>query len=97
MLDLRLQKTMTNMHALKSNKKVWQQSPSTEQNNIIQIINTNFYLIMDEQRQRQPIGLFTAFGINLENEKMFISKKRKINAEEDIPRYLAFIRHSKIC
>ena len=36
---------------------------------------------MDEQGQRQPIGLFTAFGINVEKN---ISKKRKINAEEEI-------------
>ena len=40
------------------NKKVLQQNPSSKRNDIIQIVNTNFNLIMDEQGQRQPIGLF---------------------------------------
>ena len=74
-------------------KKVLQQNPSSKRNDIIQIVNTNFNLIMDEQGQRQPIGLFSSLGINVENEKYFISRKRKINAEEEIPRDLAFIRH----
>ena len=47
---------------------------------------------MDEQGQRQPIGLLTALSINIEHEKMYTSKKRKINAEDEIPRDLAFIR-----
>ena len=60
----------------------------------IQIVNTNFNLIVDEQGRRQPIALFTALGINArkKHEQMFISKKRKINAEKEISRHLAFIR-----
>ena len=36
---------------------------------------------MDEQGQRQPIGLFTAFGINVEKNHL---KEKDINAEEEI-------------
>ena len=56
-------------------KKVLQQNPSSKRNNIIYIVNTNLNLIMDEQAQRQPIGFFTALGINIENEKLFNSRK----------------------
>ena len=71
---------------LRGNKKVLQQNLSSKRNNIIQIVNINFNLIMDEEGKRQPIGLFMTLCINVENEKMIISKQRKINAEEEIPR-----------
>ena len=46
-------------------------------NKIIQIVNTNFNPIMDENGQIQPCDLFKALGINLVNEKEVI--KREIN------------------
>ena len=36
---------------------------------MLQIGNTNFNLIMDENGQRQPCGLFKALGIDLVKEK----------------------------
>ena len=50
-------------------KKVLKQNPSSKNKEILQIVNTNFNLIMDENGQRQPCGLFKALGINLVKEK----------------------------
>ena len=51
------------------NEKVLQQNPSSKQDNIIPIVNTDFNLIMNEQGQGQPISLFTGLGINIDNEQ----------------------------
>ena len=50
-------------------KKILKQNPSSKNKEIIQIVNTNFNLIMDENGQRQPCGLFKALGIDLAKEK----------------------------
>ena len=74
------------------------QPHSSKNTEIIQIINTNYKLIIDENGQRQPCGLFKALGTNLVNEKDAIKRNRKRKfSDEEIPRDFEFIRLTLQC